>query len=150
MVGANDFVAPFTQVTGNPKATNQFATVGKALRTNMASIIGRIHELAPATRVVVLGYWNVMEDGQAAAHDYTAAQRAASLLATDTANEALRSAAVSADAQFVPTLELFHGKSKNRDPSTMLAADGDHPNVAGHQAIAAALAAAVPAEPQTD
>jgi lysophospholipase L1-like esterase len=146
MVGANDFVPPFTQVTANPKATNQFATVGKALRSNMISTIARIHELAPATRVVVLGYWNVLEDGKAAAHDYNPAQRAATLLATDTANEALRGAAASGKALFVPTLELFRGKSKNRDPSTMLAADGDHPNVAGHQAIAAALAAAVPAE----
>jgi lysophospholipase L1-like esterase len=148
MVGANDFIAPFAQVTTNPKATSQFATVGQALRTKMTSIIGRIHELAgPSTRVVVLGYWNVLEDGKAAAHDYTATQRAATLLATDTANQALRAASLTGHATFVPTLALFHGTKDNRDPSTMLAADGDHPNVVGHQAIAAALAAAVPAVP---
>jgi len=148
MVGANDFIPPFAQVTSNPKATSQFATVGQTLRSNMISIIGRIHQLTgPTTRVVVLGYWNVMEDGRAAAHDYNATQRAATVLATDTANQALRTASVMGHAVFVPTLELFHGTKDNRDPSTLLAADGDHPNVAGHRAIAAALAAAVPAEP---
>jgi lysophospholipase L1-like esterase len=148
MVGANDFAAPFAQVTANPKATQQFDVVGQALRTNMISIIGRIHELAgPQTRVVVLGYWNVLEDGKAAAHDYNAAQRAATVVATDVANEALRAASSIGRALFVPTSQLFHGKTAQRDPSAMLAADGDHPNVAGHQAIAAALAEAVPPEP---
>jgi lysophospholipase L1-like esterase len=148
MVGANDFVAPFQQLGNNPKPTTQFAATGANLKSTMVSVIGRVRQLAgPKVRVVVLGYWNVLEDGKAAAHDYTSVQRTATLAATKVANNALWAAAAAGGATYVPTVQLFRGSGDNRDPSALLAADGDHPNVAGHRAIAQALAAAVPIEP---
>jgi acyl-CoA thioesterase-1 len=145
MIGANDFAAPFSRLRTDPNAVAQFSAVGAALRTNLATTIRRIHALAgPQVRVVVLGYWNVLEDGRVAQRDYDPAQRAASVLATNTANQALHAAAAEAGAVYVPTLPVFHGVAGNADPTGLLAGDGDHPNVAGHQAIAAALASAVP------
>jgi lysophospholipase L1-like esterase len=114
----------------------------------MTTILARIRALtAPSTRVVVLGYWNVVEDGKAAAKDYTAEQRAASLLATKAADDVMRAADVAAQAVFVPTIPVFHGANGKADPTPLLISDGDHPNLAGHQAIAAAVAAAVPLLP---
>ena len=38
----------------------------------------------------------------------------------------------------------FKGDDRDQDPTALLAPDGDHPNAAGHQAIADALYAALP------
>jgi acyl-CoA thioesterase I len=54
-------------------------------------------------------------------------------------NTALRKAAANGNATYVPTLEAFHGDDGTRDPTGLLAPDGDHPNAAGHAAIAALI-----------
>jgi len=148
MIGANDFAFPFSQIGSDPHAVERFASVGATLRANMTATVRRIHALAgPQARVVVLGYWNVLEGGRAAERDYNQVQQSAALVATRTANEALRSAALDAGAMFVSTVRAFYGPAADQDPTGLLADDGDHPNVAGHRAIAAALAAAVPPVP---
>jgi lysophospholipase L1-like esterase len=94
--------------------------------------------------VIVFGYWNVMEDGARGRADYGDNGLALAVTATQYANQALREAAAAAAAAFVPTDVTFKGADGDRDPTDLLAEDGDHPNARGHQLIAEAAYEALP------
>ena len=55
---------------------------------------------------------------------------------------------VATGATYISTLPAFHGQDGTRDPTNLLAPDGDHPNAAGHAAIAALLPALPPPPPR--
>jgi len=95
--------------------------------------------------VVVLGYWNVVLDGRVGATEYGPDEARAAADATTRVNDALRDAAAATGATYVPTLAAFHGDDGTLDPTRLLAADGDHPNAAGHAAIAALIPPLPPA-----
>jgi acyl-CoA thioesterase-1 len=142
MAGANDLADAFDS-GGDDDAYQASAA---QVETNVAAIvaaIGQIH--GTPVRVLVLGYWNVVKDGAAALAAYGAAGLASAESATHYANQALRRAADRTGARYVPTTPAFKGDERDQDPTGLLAADGDHPNAAGHQAIADALYAALPA-----
>ncbi|MEU8240948.1 SGNH/GDSL hydrolase family protein [Actinoplanes missouriensis] len=131
MAGANDIAG----VVGQPSA---YAPAANGVRDDVVSTvtaIERIHRV----RVVVLGYWNVVEDGQVGAAAYGPDGVRDAARATEVLNTALREAAARTGALFVPTVAAFHGPSGDRDPTGLLAADGDHPDAAGHAVIAALL-----------
>jgi lysophospholipase L1-like esterase len=87
----------------------------------------------------------VVKDGAVGLAEYGAAGLASAEAATRYCNRALREAAQRSGARYVPTTPVFKGTDRDQDPTNLLAADGDHPNAAGHQAIAGAIYAAAPA-----
>jgi acyl-CoA thioesterase-1 len=133
MAGANDVAAALDD--DDPYAA-PVAQVGR----NMTAVLRSVHDLRPGVPVLVIGYWNVVEDGVAAGNDDS--RRAAAGAATAACDHALREAAAATGATYVDTLPVFKGGTGTGDPTALLAADGDHPNAAGHEAIASAAYAA--------
>ncbi|WP_285683349.1 SGNH/GDSL hydrolase family protein [Actinoplanes sp. NBRC 103695] len=136
MVGANDMADAF--------GDGSSAGPADKVRENVAAIVRTVRALHPAASVLVFGYWNVVRDGAAAQGAYTADQVARAAALTDACNEALRQAAADTGAVFVDTRRLFKGADGSGDPTALLAADGDHPNAAGHELIAQAAFAVRP------
>jgi lysophospholipase L1-like esterase len=137
MVGANDFYHPFKKVRHGAAAAGEYRPAARQVRTNLLQTIRQIRALhdGPVT-VVVLGYWNVVEDGKVGRQDYGRAGVRAAESATRWANHALRDAARSGQAVYVSTYAAFKGPDGHQDPTPLLAADGDHPNAAGHRVLA--------------
>jgi acyl-CoA thioesterase-1 len=128
MVGANDLAAAFEN--GGP-----YAPAAATVRADVTAVIDRVRPVP----VIVLGYWNVVQDGRVGARSYGPDGVRGAAEATTYANDALRAAATEAGATYVPTEAAFHGDDGSRDPTGLLAPDGDHPNAAGHAAIAALI-----------
>jgi lysophospholipase L1-like esterase len=93
--------------------------------------------------VLVTDYWNVFRDGQVALDSDGAAERDWSVRVTNAANAAICKAARIQGATCVDLVAPFKG-SGDRDPTPLLADDGDHPNAAGMKVIVAALMKATP------
>jgi len=144
MTGANDFVDAFADVTDGADPESSYGPVAKQVRRAVTTAVTQIHRLNPKAHVVVLDYWAAMEDGAAARRDYNGAEQRAAAEATDYLNDALAAAAKASDATFVSTMTAFKGVKGTTDPTPLLASDGDHPNAAGHQAIADAISAVLP------
>jgi acyl-CoA thioesterase I len=131
MIGANDLAAAFD-------ADTSLADAAATMQQNVTASIRAI-DAVRATTVLVLGYWNVVQDGQVAAAAYGPDGVKRSVTATRYANDGLEAAAEQTHATYISTDEAFHGPDGSKDPTGLLAADGDHPNAAGHAAIAALL-----------
>ena len=84
--------------------------------------------------MLVTGYWNVFTDGRRA-EPLGESHRVRSDEFTRQVNDALRAVASEQGAGFVDLYAPFKGTG-DRDPSDLLAADGNHPNEAGHAVIA--------------
>ena len=136
MAGANDLAAAFDTGDGSyPGPASQ-------VERNVSAVVADVHTLSPAAAVVIFGYWNVVEDGDVGRSDYGDDGVAEAAAATKLCNEALRRAA--RGALYLDTTTALKGDSGEQDPTDLLAADGDHPNAAGHRAIAAAAYAILP------
>jgi acyl-CoA thioesterase I len=131
MIGANDLAAAFD-------ADTSFATAATTMQQNVTASIEAIDAIHRTT-VLVLGYWNVVQDGQVAATAYGPTGVERSVTATQYANNGLQAAAEQTHATYISTDAAFHGADGTKDPTNLLAPDGDHPNAAGHAAIAALL-----------
>ena len=136
MAGAND-------VAGAVSDASSAAPIDE-VRDNVSAVVREVHRVRPAAAVLVFGYWNVAADGEVARGTYDPDQitRAESL--TGACDTALREAAEANGATYVDTRPLFKGDDGARDPTALLAPDGDHPNAAGQRAIALAAYAARP------
>jgi acyl-CoA thioesterase-1 len=142
MIGANDVGAAFdrdnTDVAG-------FQAAADTVQQNVATIVTTIRGgRTPAPVVLVLGYWNVVKDGAVGLAEYGATGEQSAVQATRITNAALRRAAAASGARYVTTTPVFKGRSRTQDPTALLASDGDHPDAAGHEAIADAVYAAQP------
>jgi lysophospholipase L1-like esterase len=144
MTGANDFNDAFDQVSLGAPADATYAPVATAVQDNVVTIVSTIHRLNGGAHVVLLDYWAAMEDGAVAAKDYDATAMAASLASTTYVNDALAAAAKETNATYVSTLTAFKGPNGTNDDTALLAADGDHPDAAGHQLIARTIYAVLP------
>ena len=131
MIGANDLADAFDNDTS-------YGDAADTMRDNVVATIGEV-EAIRAMPVVVLGYWNVVKDGQVGFSAYGESGMQKALSATDYANDGLADAADETGATYIPTEAAFHGSDGSADPTDLLAADGDHPNAAGHAAIAALI-----------
>jgi lysophospholipase L1-like esterase len=142
MAGANDLAGAFD----NDRDDDAYQASAARVESNVAAVVGTVAQIhgTPVT-VLVLGYWNVVKDGAAGLATYGADGLSSAESATHYANQALRQAAGRSGARYVPTTPAFKGDDRDQDPTALLAPDGDHPNAAGHQAIADALYAALPA-----
>ena len=128
--------------TSRAISLHAYAGPTEQVRQNVTAVVADVHALQPAAAVLIFGYWNVVEDGDVGRKDYGDDGVAEAAAATKDCNDALRKAA--AGAVYVDTTTAVKGDSGEEDPTGLLAADGDHPNAAGHAAIAAAAYAALP------
>lgn len=128
-IGANDFSE---RILHTPERWD--AEVAR-LRRRLGSLLGDLRAARSGRgQVLVTGYWNVFTDGQPAQR-LGKRYRARSDEFTRRVNEALRAVATEEGAGFVDLYAPFKGAG-DRDPSDLLASDGNHPNVEGHAVIA--------------
>lgn len=111
---------------------------------NLEAIVARVHELTAKRRVavVLLDYWSVWLGGRYAAEQGQAYVEAATAV-TAGVNDTIRTVARSTGSVSVDLRTAFRGPDDAWDETHLLAPDGDHPNAAGHQRIAEAVAQAV-------
>jgi lysophospholipase L1-like esterase len=141
MAGANDLAGAFD----NGRDELAYGDAAAEVRRNVDATVAAIRrDRTAAPTILVLGYWNVVKDGAVGLAAYGAEGERSAATATRYANEALREAADDSGARYVPTWQSINGDQPDPDPTALLAPDGDHPNAAGHRAIAAALLAAQP------
>jgi acyl-CoA thioesterase I len=139
MVGANDLAGVVQDGDGD----DSYRAAAAGVRDNVVAAVGAVRAAhAAPVPVVVLGYWNVVQDGAVGLAEFGAGGERRAASATRYANDALRAAAARTSAAYLPTYAVFKGDDGARDPTDLLAPDGDHPNARGHAAIAAALYAA--------
>jgi lysophospholipase L1-like esterase len=156
-IGANDFNAalPAYQAgkCGGADGLGCFANTMSPLRTNLTAILKRVRTLRgrKPTAIRVTDYWNMFQDGAVAIReDGTAYQRDTTLL-TVLVNGVIQDVCRAEHVKFVDLFVPFKGHVGDKDPTPLLASDGDHPSQAGNQEIADALAQAgyVPLLPST-
>ncbi|BEL04083.1 hypothetical protein Q0Z83_022740 [Actinoplanes sichuanensis] len=128
MAGANDMASAFDDHDDYPAT----ARVVESTVTSIVDTVRREH--GSPVDVLVLGYWNVVEDGEVGLSTYGPDGLAEAKQATRYCNDALRRAAEHSGATYLDTSVAFAD-----DPTGLLAPDGDHPNAAGHEAIAGML-----------
>lgn len=151
-IGANNFdesLAYDASCATGPASACEGDTLD-ALRNRLDTIVARVQALQtlPGAEVVIMGYWNVFEDGavrQEQGSTFVKASR--SLTAAVNAEVAAIGQAhgiVVADA-YTP----FDGADGTRNPTSDLAPDGDHPDASGHALLAGAVVSALGAEVNT-
>lgn len=115
-----------------------------AVRTRLAAIVRRIRGLTSGHRtdIVLLDYWSIWLGGQyAAAHGD--AYVAAATTMTEKVDSIIKSTATKTGSAYVDLRAAFKGPSYAYDETHYLSNDGDHPNAAGHEQIAAAAQAVI-------
>jgi lysophospholipase L1-like esterase len=109
------------------------------MQKRVAAIVSRVHELTSGHKVLVvlLDYWSIWLGGTYArskGQDYVKAARQM----TAQVDSALKTTATQSGSAYVSERGAFKGPSFGYIESHYLATDGEHPNAAGHQAIATA------------
>jgi lysophospholipase L1-like esterase len=143
-IGANDLI---------PLESKQPADCPATCYTPVIDSVGHHVELivdaARAARpghpptVLVTDYWNVFQDGDVGTAENGSAFQSWSDTLTRAESAQVCAAARQAGATCVSLYAPFKGNG-SVNPTSLLAADGDHPNAAGHQLIASTLLAATP------
>lgn len=143
-IGANDLVPLLARWTagGCDDACVQPAVV--TMGNGLAAALREIRSQAPHARLLVTDYWNVFEDGDVAVAKRGPGFAPWSDEVTGSANMTICAQAAAVGASCVDLYEPFEGEDGTRNPSALLADDGDHPNAAGHALIAATLLHATP------
>jgi acyl-CoA thioesterase I len=139
-IGANDVA--YTASCGN--AVDCYAPRIPMVEQNLAAIVRRVHRLTSGHKVLVvlLDYWSVWLGGKYAAAKGNAYVAAAEEM-TDRVNTAIKSTAAKSGSAYVDLRAAFKGPDYAYDETHYLSSDGDHPNAAGHQRIAAAAEAVI-------
>ncbi|MGY2875048.1 lysophospholipase L1-like esterase [Marmoricola sp. URHA0025 HA25] len=146
-IGAND-LAPQLRArrsSGCPRTCFQVAAA--AVGRNLSRVLRALQSArgGRTDHVLVTNYWNVFLDGQVALDAEGRAEHDWSVRVTDAANAAICRAARTSGARCVDLVRPFKG-SGGRDPTPLLADDGDHPNAVGMKVIVAALMKATPGD----
>ena len=142
-IGANDLTPLLSrwQSSGCSKAC--YSPAVDAVGADLSDILAAAKSLRGQrpTRVLVTDYWNVFADGDVArASDGPAYLRWSDEL-TRALNVSICNAARNAGATCVDLYAPFKGDG-SKNPTALLADDGDHPNAAGNDVISSALLAA--------
>lgn len=142
-IGANDLGPDLRQWNDDGCDESCYGPDIAAMGARVSHILGQIRTLRgdQRTRIMVTNYWNVFTDGAVARETGGEEQLSWSDRVTRQANEALCAAAHAAGASCVDLYTAFKGAG-DRDPTGLLADDGDHPNATGSEKITAALLAA--------
>lgn len=142
--GANDL--DLSQLGRSACATavdSCFGSTLDAVRSSLTATVARVHavDAVADVRVLLLGYWNVGLDGAVGR-----AQGSTYVVTSDALTRALdqvvEDVAAATGSTYVDAYTPLKG-SGDRDPTGDLLADGDHPNAAGHQRLAAAVLTAL-------
>jgi lysophospholipase L1-like esterase len=142
-IGANDFEDRHEQVVAGTCRPDSAAGCASedlvSMSSNLAGALARIQALRQGrpTAVLVTGYWNVFEDGQTAQQASGPGGLQASIELTRSVNTAISDVTTAAGAHYVDLFGPF--QNNPRDIDSLLAADGDHPDAAGHELIAETL-----------
>jgi lysophospholipase L1-like esterase len=139
-VGANDVA--YSGACGT--SVECYAQDVPAIKKNLSEIVRRVHDLTTGrkTLVVLLDYWSVWLGGQYAAAQGEAYVNAAEQM-TDEVNSVIKSTAARSRSAYVDLRAAFKGPDYSYDETHYLSDDGDHPNAAGHEQIAAASEAVI-------
>lgn len=147
-IGANDLATArldyFAGTCGGSDGLACFRATLPSLQANLTAVLDRIGAVAAAhpVGVRVMNYWNVFEDGEVARERHGDAFVRDSDQLTREANAVICDAAAHGGAVCIDVDRAFKQASPGGDPTSLLAPDGDHPNQAGHELIAATVAAA--------
>ena len=147
-IGANDFATAqsdyFAGTCGGSDGLDCFRTTLPRLQANLTAVLDRIRALAAGhpVGVRVTNYWNVFEDGEVGQERHGDAFVHDSNQLTREANVVICDAAERAGDVCIDLDTAFTRASPDGDPTSLLAPDGDHPNQAGQELIAATVAAA--------
>lgn len=135
-VGANDVA--YSGSCGTSVACYQPRI--RSTQQNLDEIVARVRDLTAGHPVllVLLDYWSVWLGGQYAEDKGPAYVDAADGV-TDQVNNVIKTTASNTGAAYVDLRAAFKGPNYTYDETRYLASDGDHPNAAGHQQIAAAV-----------
>jgi lysophospholipase L1-like esterase len=141
-IGANDLTPLESEAPAGCPATCYTPLINSAGH-NVELIVDAARAANPAhpPTVLVTDYWNVFQDGDVGNAENGAAFQSWSDALTRSQSTQICQAAQSADATCVSLYAPFKGNG-SVNPTSLLAADGDHPNAAGHQLIASTLLAA--------
>jgi lysophospholipase L1-like esterase len=146
-IGANDLGPLEDQWEHGGCDSACLAPAVAAMARGLAVDLARIKALGPVgQRVEVTTYWNVFEDGDVADQQRGPGFADWSDSVTVAANKAICATTRTFGDTCVDLYAPFLSADGNRNPTPLLASDGDHPNAAGHQVIARALLAATPPE----
>ena len=139
-VGANDVAYSKSCGTALDCYTSRIPSV----ETNLNAIVDRTRELTSSQKalVVLLDYWSVWLGGRYAAAKGAAYVSTAEQL-TDDVDAVIKSTAAASGSGYVDLRGAFKGPTYAFDETHYLSSDGDHPDAAGHQQIAAATEAVV-------
>jgi lysophospholipase L1-like esterase len=144
-VGANDLGPLEDRWEASGCSASCIAPVVTAMARGLRVDLARIRALGrPGQRVDVTTYWNVFEDGDVADVQWGAGFAHWSDTVTRAANRAICSTARISGDTCVDLYTPFLSTDGTRNPTALLASDGDHPDAAGHEVIARALLAATP------
>jgi lysophospholipase L1-like esterase len=142
-VGANDVA--YSRSCGT--SVECYAPRVPTIEKNLSEIVKRVHTLTSGhqTLVVLLDYWSVWLGGKYAAAKGEAYVAAAESM-TDQVNSVIKSTAAKSGSAYVDLRAAFKGPDYSYDETHYLSNDGDHPNAAGHEQIAAATEAVIEKE----
>lgn len=140
-VGANDF-DPGIVASCRNRVDACYGADLRAMRRNVDAIVKTTSTLqrSAGAEVVVVGYWNVFADGAVGRRNGSGYVIGSERL-TARVNSELKGSAARNGALFVDGMAALRGRDHRQDPTALLAADGDHPNAAGHRALARAVIA---------
>jgi lysophospholipase L1-like esterase len=144
-IGANDLLPQLREWNRTSCSSSCFRAPAERMGDRVRQILTAITALRTASpdTVLVLNYWNVFTDGQVARDQGGQPQLDWSAVVTATANAAICRGAAAVGARCVDTVAPFKGDGSD-DPTSLLAADGDHPNATGVRRIVSSLIAATP------
>jgi lysophospholipase L1-like esterase len=139
-VGANDVA--YSKRCGTD--VDCYAPLVPPVEKNLAEIVRRVRELSSGHKplVVLLDYWSIWLGGKYAAEQGDAYVKAAREM-TDQVNAAIKKTADQSGSAYVDLRAAFKGPSFGYLETHYLSSDGDHPNAAGHEAIARATEAVI-------
>lgn len=147
-IGANDFATSqddyFAGTCGGSDGLDCFRATLPGLRSNLTAVLDRITTLAAGhpMGVRVTNYWSIFEDGEVGQEEHGEAFINDSNQLTREANAVICDVATRAGDVCIDVDTAFEHASPGGDPTSHLARDGDHPNEAGQELIAATVAAA--------
>ena len=143
-IGANDLV-PLELGQSSDCTSTCYSALVESVGHNVELVVAaaRAAQLDHPPTILVTNYWNVFQDGDVGTAKNGRSFQSWSDMLTRAANAQICDAARRAGATCVDLYKPFKGDG-SKNPTSQLAADGDHPNHAGHQLIASALLANTP------
>lgn len=143
-IGANDLV-PLAALQPGGCATNCYSALVASVGNNVRKIVAAAREAraGPPATILVTNYWNVFEDGDVGTAKNGASFQRWSDLLTRASDVQICNGAQRSRATCVDLYAPFKANG-SRNPTLLLADDGDHPSTAGHRLIASTLLASTP------